>query len=284
MRSAHRHAALALACFRRLGDRRGTADALATVALVHHLDGENDAALAAIAEARVALRDAPDRRAEGTLEDVAGVVYLNQGQMEDATASFERRLLAHRATGQRRGEGAILARLAYVALIEDRALDADRLAREALSLHREVRDQILEGYTLGLLGRARGHLGFAEKGRGLVANAVDVLRRAGAARLLTRTLCHLAVLSKSGSAGCWKHAGRPPPLGWARAATWGGSSRADRLAGPRDYSSPTATAAPSPSSTGVYSADTSDRVRSPATLTTMPSNAKSKPLSCVPGE
>lgn len=192
--TAGNHAAQSLACYRQLGDGRGTADALATVALVHHLEGHNEPALSAISHAREALRETPDRRVEGTLEEVAGVVYFNQGQLERASVSFERRLIAHRSTGQRRGEGAMLARLAYVALIEGRFADADRGAQEALLIHREVRDQILEGYSLGTAGRAQYALGMEAAGRALLATAVDRLRAAGVAGLLGRTLCHLAAL------------------------------------------------------------------------------------------
>lgn len=188
------HATRAVALYRKQRDDMGTADALATLSLVHHLDGRNREAEASVAEARGLLRRTPNRRIEGTLEDVAGLVALNSGRVAEARANFQLRLIAHRATGQRRSEAGTLSRLGYIALIEGKLAEARAILGESLEILDEVHDAVLRGVVLGWLARVDVEAGGPESALVGMAEAAAALRETGARAILARVLAHLAVM------------------------------------------------------------------------------------------
>jgi predicted ATPase/class 3 adenylate cyclase len=132
----------ALAIFRRLGDQRGIADAMALLGVALGEGGDWPSARQVLEESLGRYRDlGNDLR---VMWDTRTLAWANAecGDLERARVLYEDALRQARAAGNRLFESVVLGSLSWLALREGRVNDTPELLKESLRLKRELGDRI----------------------------------------------------------------------------------------------------------------------------------------------
>ena len=98
----------ALGLYRRAGDRKGEAQSLNNIGLVHRSLGEMQKALEKLNEALPIRRAAGDRKGEADTLNNIGVVHGSTGEMQKALEKLNEALSIRRTIGDRKGEAQTL--------------------------------------------------------------------------------------------------------------------------------------------------------------------------------
>ncbi|MFD7655540.1 ATP-binding protein [Actinosynnema sp. NPDC059797] len=192
---------IGLEAARALGDRRGEALLLDSLAMAH-LQSHR------LAEAHRRQRDAlavqeeiGDRSGAADSTTALGLIAWRGHRLAEARAHFERALAIHRELREPRGVATALANIAMV----DHDLGRDERAvvglREALAVYRELGDRFYEGNALHFLACALRELGELDEARVAVEAALDVAVAEGSAAVEGFWLLELARVRRA--------AGRP---------------------------------------------------------------------------
>jgi DNA-binding SARP family transcriptional activator/tetratricopeptide (TPR) repeat protein len=203
---------LALAGFRRVGDRVAEAHLLAGVAQVHLDRGDLARTEALLNESLSLARAIGTTRVAAQTSHRLGELLLRQGRLEEAEARFREVLTTVRRTGDRVGQVYALTALGLVYTALRRFPTAEELLTEAYELWRTVGGRQAEARVLYALGRLR--IGQRE-----LAGAEECLARAAAGFAAQQaTIWHARVLDALGEVHAL--AGRLPAAAtaWAEAS------------------------------------------------------------------
>ncbi len=149
----------ALEAWRRLGDRRGEAQAHADLCLPRLRAGHVDDALEHGAQALVLFRLLGIDAGAADALDRIGQVHWQAARYPDALAHFEESLAIHRTTGNRHGEAEVLSHTGVVSWHLGRYADAQGAFEQALELCRGIGDVMGEGKMLNNIGDVEQSLG-----------------------------------------------------------------------------------------------------------------------------
>lgn len=123
------------------GDAAAEGRHLGNLALIHHRQGQTDAALTAFYAALTLARSQGDRMTEGGLLGNIGGLLREAGRTAEATEHLNAALLIAQEIGDDRGRGLWLTSLGLVALDAGRLAEAVDLFVEAVRLARQMGDQ-----------------------------------------------------------------------------------------------------------------------------------------------
>jgi CHAT domain-containing protein/Flp pilus assembly protein TadD len=153
----------ALELYRRASDRRGEAQTLTSIGVIHRLLGEQQKALEKFNEALPIFQAAGNHRGEAQTLHNIGLVYWSLGEQQKALEKHNEALPIFQAVGDRRGEAQALNNigLAYHAMEEQqKALEK---FNEALPIFQAVGNHRGEAQTLHNIGLVYWSLGEPQK-------------------------------------------------------------------------------------------------------------------------
>lgn len=148
----------ALALRRGRGDRRGEADSLNALGLVHMRTREFDGAGEYLGRAVTAFANLGEAHWAAVARANLAEVHHLAGRVGQARDGIRAALAAHRAAGAEYNIGNALRVLSAVHLDQGEPREALRAAEEAVEIATELRDHIAEGYWLLALGEAQRSL------------------------------------------------------------------------------------------------------------------------------
>jgi tetratricopeptide (TPR) repeat protein len=170
----------ALELYRRAGDRKGEAQTLNDIAVIHSRLGEMQKALDKYNEALPVRRAAGDRQGEAvTLSDI-GVIYLSLGEIHKALEKFNESLPIVRALGDRSNEASMLYNIGAANLLLGEMQKSLEIFNEALRLRRAVSKRGAEVNILNSIGYLYSSLGEMQKALDIYDEALLISRATGA--------------------------------------------------------------------------------------------------------
>lgn len=127
------------------------------------------------------LRDAGERRAEGSMLGSLANLLSDAGRLDEADRAFRQALATLREIGERRFEGVVLGNFSLVHEKSGRPEEAERSLREALAIHHETRNRRFQGthrcdLAILLVGRGR-----VDEARAAWTEGLAILRELGSA-------------------------------------------------------------------------------------------------------
>jgi tetratricopeptide (TPR) repeat protein len=164
-----------LAEFTALGDLHGQAMARRNLALVHHLAGDVELALAGYRQASREFRLVGDPVGQAHVLSQIGQLELDAGKWQDGEVHLRRALAICHEVGSRRVEMQVRYRLSELMLVQGRYDQADAALAELLLAVRAAHDVVGEARILHRMGVVKARLGEVEPARRLLTNAL-VLR------------------------------------------------------------------------------------------------------------
>lgn len=184
---------VALDLYRRINDRRGEADALKNLGIVHQSLGETQKALEKYKEALPVKQAIGDQGGMAEILNNLGVIYRTLGELRNAVEMFSEALVIRRALGQRDGEAMALNNigLAYWSLGE--IPKAFENLNEALLIRRSIGDQRSVAYTLNSIGLVYRLIGETQKALEMYYEALSVFRGVNDRSNVAVTLHNLGV-------------------------------------------------------------------------------------------
>jgi CHAT domain-containing protein/Tfp pilus assembly protein PilF len=169
----------ALELYRKAGDRKGEAQALNNIGLVHRSLGEMQKALEKLNEALPVRRAAGDRKGEADTLNNIGVIYGSTGEMQKALEKFSEALNIRRAAGDRKGEAQTLDNIGVIYWSLGEMQKALEKHSEALPVRRATGDRRGEAFTLNNIGVIYGSLGEKQNALEKFNEALPILRAVG---------------------------------------------------------------------------------------------------------
>jgi tetratricopeptide (TPR) repeat protein len=163
-----------LEIWRQLGDRVGEGHALGNLGVQYHELGRVDTAVAYHTRSLKIFREVGDRGAEGRALCNIGVGHEDRGRYDQAVACYEQALAIARQLDDLGAQGYALTNLGDAHRLAGRPATAATWYERSLSVHREVGDHYLEGEALCHLGEALHTLGKCEQARARWREALDV--------------------------------------------------------------------------------------------------------------
>jgi len=173
------HQQQALGLFRRIGDRRGEADALRVLGQIQLYAGRYPQALELLCAAIDLCDEISDRRGKAFTEIYVGGVYWRLGRYPEALDQYREALAAFRLMGDGRYEGTVLGDLGVVYEHLGRHQEALEHQEMALSLWRKAGDLAGEGGTLNEFGNIYRRLGRHGEALDYHHQALTLVRQAG---------------------------------------------------------------------------------------------------------
>jgi len=168
-----------LALYRGLGEQRGIADALHSLAGVAFMRNEY-ARAAELFEGCLALYRALDDQAEvAQMLKNLGLIAKDQGDFARATAFYQEGLAIRRALGDKRGVAQSFFNLGVVAYWQGDYAGAIGLSEQGLAFYRELGDKMGAAYTLDTLGMAWCKQGAYEQALRLLEESLLMFRELG---------------------------------------------------------------------------------------------------------
>ncbi|MBI2568140.1 MAG: tetratricopeptide repeat protein [Candidatus Schekmanbacteria bacterium] len=187
---------------RALGETACAAACLQGLAVLAHLTGQIDEAVARYDQALAAYQHLADRRSEAqVLNQLAGLRW-QQGDSEQARGLAEAALELQDAAGHRRDLGVTLGNLANLYQERGALAYAEELYKQALELHREVGNTLSEGVTLGNLAQLYARTGRTAEAHEAFERALRVHRELGNRRYEHHVLASLSDLERRSGGDC----------------------------------------------------------------------------------
>ena len=156
----------AMELYRRLDNRRGTAECQRGLGCIFFDRGWYDAARQQVEEALLAFQALDDRQQEATCLGILGSIYWRQRANEAAHQAFARCLALCRAIGDRPGEAEALNGLGLVHIAQGEHVETRRCWEESVALYRSLglEKQAAHGlHNLGILLMDQGDLATARR-------------------------------------------------------------------------------------------------------------------------
>jgi tetratricopeptide (TPR) repeat protein len=140
---------------RRLGERRGEADALGNLGLALQEVRRFEEAITACQDAAAIYRDTSDRHREAMALGNLGLALHEVRRFEEAITACQDAAAIFRETGDRHGEGLAVEGLGLALHEAGRSREAVTAFQDAIAIYRETGDQYREDIALESLERAR---------------------------------------------------------------------------------------------------------------------------------
>ena len=184
----------ALRLYEALGDARGGAEALGTLAIVAKDQGELEAARTLFLESRGGFERVGDRPGVATVDGYLGILAAAAGEDADAERLYLQALAERRALGDTWGIAASLNNLGLLALRRGHLSAAEPFLAESLTLRRELGDRRCQAVTLNNLGKIALRQGHPDRAAQLFAESLELAVAIGDRRSLAYSLEAIARL------------------------------------------------------------------------------------------
>jgi tetratricopeptide (TPR) repeat protein/transcriptional regulator with XRE-family HTH domain len=171
----------ALGIYRDLGDRDGLADGLLSLGAVRRMTGDYPAAARDLEQALGIYRDLGDRLGQANALRNLGAVRRVTGDYPAAARDLEQALGIYRDLGDRGGEAEALNERGTLHRVSGDLAQAEGYHQQALNLARAIATSWDEAHALAGLGRCAMAAGHAAQAGVLLAQAVEIFQRIGAA-------------------------------------------------------------------------------------------------------
>ena len=194
-----------LTLWRELGDQGGIAYALSNLGLVAYEEGDYRTARARHEAGLALVREVGDKRSIAHTLNNLGNLAYVQGDYGAGRALYEQSLALMRESGDQWGLGVTLRLLGWVSYQQGDYGAARSLNEQSLALMRELGDTAMIGVVLHNLGRVSEQQGDYATSRALYEQSLALAREAGDQRGIAKTLDAQGSLGLSGRRLC----GRP---------------------------------------------------------------------------
>jgi tetratricopeptide (TPR) repeat protein len=173
------HSETALAIYRRLGARRGIADALHNLAGAAFMSNQYALAGELFGECLVLYRALDDQAEVAQVLKSLGLIAKDQGDFARATAFYQESLAIRRALDDNRGVAQAFFNLGVVAYWQGDYAAAFELSEQGLELYRALGDKMGAAYALDTLGMARCKQGEHVQSMRLLEASLAMFRELG---------------------------------------------------------------------------------------------------------
>ncbi len=170
---------LSLDAARRLGDRRGEADALTSLGIVLQEVRRFEEAITACQDAAAIYRDTGDHHREGMALTNLGIALREARRFDEAITACQDAAAIYRDTGDRHREGLALNSLGIALRQVHRFDEAITACQDAAAILRETGDRHGEGAALNSLGLALDEAGRSREAMTAYQDAIAIYRETG---------------------------------------------------------------------------------------------------------
>ena len=131
----------ALDICRKIGYKKGEANALDNIGIVYGIQNKLTEALKFFQQALDIYLEIDDKKGEASALDNIGIIYRRQGNLDEALQHYQQALNIYRKIGGKKGEAHTLGNIGVVYLTQNKLTEALKFFQQALDINQEIGDK-----------------------------------------------------------------------------------------------------------------------------------------------